>query len=113
MNLQLKNIESKDKTNYDNFYSTPNAEIIINKSDIDDVFQSICTKIITNIQKSLEKCFSQINDSVIDHKLPKEVGHPIKSLINFQDTDDNECFKWYLVRYLNPADHIPKIITKS
>ena len=26
---------------------------------------------------------------------------------------DNECFKFCLVRYLNPADHNPRSITKS
>ena len=31
------------------------VEIIINKSDIDDVFQSIYTTIISNLQKSLGK----------------------------------------------------------
>ena len=36
--LLLKKIESKDKTKYDTFYSSSKAEIIINKSDIDDVF---------------------------------------------------------------------------
>ena len=25
-------------------------------------------------------------------------------MINVQNTDDNECFRWCLVRYLNPAD---------
>ena len=39
----------------DTFYS--NAEIIINQSDIDDVFESIYTTIISNIQKSLGKMF--------------------------------------------------------
>ena len=33
--------ESENKTKYDNFYSNSKAEIIINKNDIDDVFQSI------------------------------------------------------------------------
>ena len=28
-------------------------------------------------------------------------------MINIQNIDDNECFKWCLVRYLNPADHHP------
>ena len=28
-------------------------------------------------------------------------------MINIQNIDDNECFKWYLVRYLHPADHYP------
>ena len=49
--LVFKKTESKDKTNYGNFYSNSKVEIIINESDIDDVFQSIYTTIITNIQK--------------------------------------------------------------
>ena len=60
-------------------------------------------------------------DSIIDHtisiskyhpsagksyiKLSKEFDQPRKRLINIQNIDDNECFKWYLIRYLNPADH--------
>ena len=51
--LAFKKIEIKDKTKYCNFYSNSRAEIIINKSDIDDVFQLIYTTIITNMQKSL------------------------------------------------------------
>ena len=34
-------------------------------------------------------------------------------MINIQNTDDNECFKCCLVRYLNPADHRPARIIKS
>ena len=34
-------------------------------------------------------------------------------MINIQNIDDNECFKWNLVRYLNPADHHPARITKD
>ena len=34
-------------------------------------------------------------------------------MINFQNADDNECFKWCLVSNLNPADHNPKTITKA
>ena len=37
--LVFEKIESEDKTRYDNFYSSLKAEIIINQSDIDDVFQ--------------------------------------------------------------------------
>ena len=55
--LVFKKIESEEKTKYDTFYSNTKAEIIINESDIDDVFKSICTTIISNIQKSLEKMF--------------------------------------------------------
>ena len=34
-------------------------------------------------------------------------------MINIQDVDDNECFKWSIVRYLSPSDHHPSIITKA
>ena len=127
--LVFQKIESKDKTKYDNFYSSSKAEIIINESDIDDVSQSIQTTIVENIQKSLEKGSGWIIDRVIDHtvsvskynplaassyiKLPRELHHPRKGLINIQNTNDNECFKWCLVRYLNPADGNPVSITKS
>ena len=33
-------------------------------------------------------------------------------MINIQNIDDIECFKWYLVRYLNPADDHPTRIAK-
>ena len=39
--LVFKKIESKDKTKYDNFYTSSKVEIIINEGDIDDGFQSI------------------------------------------------------------------------
>ena len=34
-------------------------------------------------------------------------------MINIQNIDDDECFKWCLVRYLHPADHYPAKITKA
>ena len=33
--------------------------------------------------------------------------------MNIQNIDDNECFKWCLVKYLHPADHHPSRITKA
>ena len=33
-------------------------------------------------------------------------------MINIQNTDDNECFKLSIVKYLNPADRNPARITK-
>ena len=90
---------------------------------------TIYTTIIASIQKSLGKGSSWIIDSIIDHsisiskynplagisyiKLPKELNPPRKRLINIQNIDDNECFKWGLVVYLNPADHNSRIITKA
>ena len=46
-------------------------------------------------------------------ELPKELDHPGKGLINIQNIDDNECFKWSLVRYLNLTEHNPRRITKA
>ena len=93
------------------------------------MFQSIYTTIITNIQKPLGKGFGWIICSVIDHnisilkynplsgssyiKLPEELDNLRKGLINIQNIDDNECFKWCLVRQLNPAGHNPRRITKA
>ena len=63
--LVFKRRKSEDKTKYDNFNSNSKSEIIINESDIDDVFQPIYTTITTNIQKSLEKDSDSIIDSVM------------------------------------------------
>ena len=45
--LVFKKIENKDKVKYDTFYSHSKAEIIINDSDIDDMFKSIYTTVIS------------------------------------------------------------------
>ena len=34
-------------------------------------------------------------------------------MINIPNIDDNECFKWSIVRYLNPADHHPTRNTET
>ena len=94
----FKKIKSEDKTNYDHFYLSSKAEIIINERDVDYMFQSFYTTIITTTQKSLGKSSGWIVDSVIDHtitvskynplagsnyiKLPKELHHLRKGLIN-------------------------------
>ena len=123
-------IESKDKTRYGSFYSSSKGEIIINESDIGNqsiftaisqsINQSVFTTIMKNIRKSSLKDSGWIIDSVINplawsscKKIPKELGHPRKGLIIIQNTDYIEWSKWCLVRYLNPADHNPKRITKS
>ena len=122
--LVLKKIESDIKTKYDTFYSNSKAKIIISESDIDDLFESIYTTIISNIQKSLRNGPDWIVDSVIEHnisiskynllagssyiKLPKELDYPRKKLINIQNINNNECFK-----YLNSSDHHLSRITKA
>ena len=125
----LKKTEREDNAKYDNFYSDSKAEIITNESDIDDVFQSIYSTIMINIQKSSGKGLGCITNSVIDQtiiiskynplagrsyiKLPKKLDHPRKRLINIQNIDDDGCFKWWFIRYLNLEDHNLKRITKA
>ena len=103
--LVFKKIESGDKTKFDNFYSSLEAETIINESDIDNFFQPIYTIIITNIQTSLAKDSGWIIDSDTDHtisipknnplagssyiKLPKELDQLKKGLIVIQNIDNN------------------------
>ena len=108
--LVTKTMESDDKTKYNSFSSHSKAETVINESEIDDVFKSIYTTIISNIRKSLVEGSGWIIDSVIKHnnniskynplgrssyiKLPKELDHPRKELIiNIQNINDNECCK--------------------
>ena len=79
------------KRKYGTFYSHSKAETIIGESDVDDVFESIYTTIISNIQKWLGKSTNWIIDLVIEHNisiskynllagssyinLPKELDH--------------------------------------
>ena len=60
--LVFKKSENEDKTKCDIFNSHSNAETVINKRDIDDVFKSIYITIISNIQKSLGKGLGYIID---------------------------------------------------
>ena len=62
-------MEKNDNTKYSIFYTNLKAEIIINESDIDDVFKSICSTIISNIQKSLRRGSGWVTDSVIDRNI--------------------------------------------
>ena len=105
------------------------TQMIINESDIDDVFESIYRTIISNVQKSPGQGSSWIIDSVILHniniskynplacssyiKLPKELDYPRNSLTNVQNINDNKCFKWRLVMYLHPEDRNPGRTAKA
>ena len=91
------------------FYSHSKPETIFNESDIDDIFESIYTTVISNIQISLGKGSGWITDSIIEYntnisqynplagssyiRLLKELDHSRTGLINIQNVDGNECFK--------------------
>ena len=76
--LVFKKIEKIVKrAKFDNFYSSSKGEIIINESDIENVFKSVCTTIIANIQKSLGKGSGWIIHSVIDHTISVSKCNPL------------------------------------
>ena len=107
--LEFKKIQSNDKTLYRTFYSNSKADTIFNEGCINDVFESIYSTIILNIQKFLRQDSGWITDSVMGHninisknnllageiyiKLPKELDHSRNGLINIQNIDDDQCFK--------------------
>ena len=47
-----------------------------------------------------------LSEEIYYFLLLKELGDPMKGLINIQN-EDNECFRWFLVQYLNPANKNP------
>ena len=73
--LSFKKIEREDKTKY--FYLNSKAGMIINEIDIDDVFKSIYTTIMSNIQKCLVKSLGWIIDSVINHNISVSKYNPL------------------------------------
>ena len=82
---------------------------VINKSDIDNAFESIYNTILLNKHKSLGKGSGWMIDSGIYHTINISKYIPFswwqlhqitkritskKGLIDIQNIDDNECFKW-------------------
>ena len=55
--LEFRKIERDDETKYSSLYLSSKAETVINDSDVDDVFASVYSTIMSNIQKSLEKAW--------------------------------------------------------
>ena len=75
--LEFKQIENNHKAKDDIFYLNSKAETIINQNDIDGVFESVYTIIISNIQKSIRNGLGWIVDSVIDHSIDISNGKPL------------------------------------
>ena len=65
MTTLVLELENDNETKCSTSYSNSKAEKVINESDIDDIFESIYTTIISDIQKFLEKGLDWIIDSII------------------------------------------------
>ena len=46
------------------------------------------------------------------YQTTKKIRPSKKVLINIQNSNNNECFKWHFIRYLHSADHISGRIRK-
>ena len=64
--LVFKEVASDDETKYSTLYSYSKTETVVNQSDIDDLFESIYSTVISNIQNSEGKDSARIFDSVVD-----------------------------------------------
>ena len=99
-------------------YTQKQKQILMKRTLIMYLNQSIPhTYSYIKYTKNVGKSSDWIVDSVIDHNIniskhnPLK-DHPRKGLINIQDIDDNQCFKWFLVTYLHSTDRNTAKITK-
>ena len=117
-----------DKTVYKTAYFNSKPQIIINNTEIRESLQLSKDQILNMIAKWISEGSGWTIQSVDNHylnivqyqpmkgssyiELPQELRHHLKGLINMKN-EDNECFRWCHIRYLNPQDKNPQRIKKS
>ena len=117
-----------DKTVYKTAYFNSKLQIIINNTEIPESLQLSKDQILNMIAKWISEGSGWTIQSVDNHylnivqyqpmkgssyiELPQELRHHRKGLINMKN-EDNECFRWCHIRYLNPQDKNPQRIKKS
>ena len=127
LKITLKKVSNSgisEKTVY--FNSKP--QIIINNTEILESLQLSKQLILNLIAQWISEGSGWTIQSVDNHylnivqyqpmkgssyiKLPQELRHNKKGLINMKNKD-NKCFRWCHIRYLNPQDKYPQRIKKS
>ena len=117
-----------DKTVYKTAYFNSKPQIIINNTEIPESLQLSKDQILNMIAKWISEGSGWTIQSVDNHylnivqyqpmkgssyiELPQELRHHRKGLINMKN-EDNECFRWCHIRYLNPQDKNPQRIKKE
>ena len=106
-------------TEYANLYFNSFAKIVINydfEHLIDKSFEEIFYRIDNWINEGSGWMIDLINSEYLNIstyapllvsnyiELPNELNHPKKDLVNIRN-DDNKCFLWCHVSYLNPVDN--------
>ena len=121
---KLKNGEPEEEMVYFN----SKAQIIMNVSDIKPTLKMSQEKKMKDIAEWLKEGSGWTTDGVLEHyfnlvnykplegksyiPLPKELQNSLKGLINVKN-EDNECFRWCHIRYLNPQEVHPERIKKT
>ena len=129
----VENLKVKFKKNSKNeiiiktAYFNSKPKTIINKTQITEELQSSKHEILNITAQWISEGSGWTIESVDNHylnivqyepmkgssyiKLPEELNNPKKGLINLKN-NDNECFRWCHIRYLNPQDAHPERIKK-
>ena len=125
LRMLLSKVKSKDFIEYSTIYLNSLTRTVIGeKYHLNKCFNEI----IFRLENWISHGSGWIADSILNQylnissykpltrspycKLPKEVCHSMKGLINIQN-NDNKCFLWYYVRYLNCNDKNLSRITKK
>ena len=119
---------AEDKIIHKIAYFNSKLKTIINNTDIPEALQLTKQQILNMIAQWISESSGWTIESVDNHylnivqyqpmkgssyiKLPQELRHHKKGLINMKN-EDNECFRWCHIRRLNPQDKDPQKIKKS
>ena len=119
---------AKDEIVYKTAYFNSKPQTIINNTEIPEALQLSKQQILNMIAQWVSEGSGWTVETVDNHylnivqyqpmkgssyiKLPQELRHHRKGLINMKNEDD-ECFRWCHIRHLNPQDKNPQRIKKS
>ena len=119
---------SKDEIVYKTAYFNSKPQTTINNTEIPEALQLSKQQILNMIAQWVSEGSGWTLQSVDNHclnivqyqpmkgssyiKLPQELRNSSKGLINMKN-EDNECFRWCHIRFLNPQDKNPQRIKKS
>ena len=119
---------AKDEIVHKTAYFNSKPQTIINNTEIPEALQLSKQQILNMIAQWISEGSGWTVESVDNHylnvvkyepmkgssyiKLPQELRHHKKGLINMKN-EDNECFRWCHIRRLNLQDKNPQRIKKS
>ena len=120
--------ELENETTIKTAFFNIKAKILINENEINEVLQTSRQELIKAIGQWISEGSGWTIKSVDGHyinltkyvplkgtsyiELPTELRNSAKGLINLKN-EDNECFRWCHIRYLNPNEKDPQRIKKS